>query len=170
MTAMSVVHLHLALTHLPVIGVPFVFGLLVLGWWRKSRELVWVASVALVVLAVASAGLYLTGEGAEDAVEGLSGVSSPLTERHEDASLVSLVLVGASGAVGLLFLVLGGSRRADFPRAFAAALALAALVASVSLAFTANLGGQIRHSEIRKGAASATTHAPETGDTADDDD
>jgi hypothetical protein len=62
-------HLHLMLTHLPVIGVPFLLLLLSIGLARRSTDVVTVALVLTVGLAIITGGVYLTGEPAEEALE-----------------------------------------------------------------------------------------------------
>ena len=149
---MNWAHLHLALNHVPVVGVPIALLLLGFGITRRSRELTrtsfWlVAGLALVTLLV-----YLTGEPAEELVEGLAGVSEPVLERHEQAALAAMVataVLGIAAAIGLIGS--RGGRRG--PRRYATAVLLLALLASGVLTWTANLGGQIRHSEIRSGTA-----------------
>ena len=66
---MNGAHLHLVLTHLPVLGIAFATILLALGWYRKSRALQQAALSALVIGAIAAGAAYWTGEGAEEAVE-----------------------------------------------------------------------------------------------------
>ena len=60
-------HLHLMLTHLPVIGGPFLLLLLSIGLARKSHEVVTIALALTVGLAAVTGGVYLTGEPAEEA-------------------------------------------------------------------------------------------------------
>lgn len=151
---MDIVHLHLALTHVPVIGIPI--GLALLGWgaWRRSEDVVRVALVLLAVMGVAALAVYLTGEPAEEAVEHLAGVSEVVLESHEEAAAWSMYGALALGVMALAGLALQRSR--TLSRGVLAGIMLAALAVTGSMAYTANLGGQIRHSEIRSKTASLT--------------
>jgi hypothetical protein len=144
---MNGAHLHLVLNHLPVLGVGFGLLLLLAARFRRSTELTRAALVVFVLAAGAAGTAYLTGEPAEEAVEGLATVTEVSIEQHEEAATVALVLTGLLGAGALLGLV-GFRRQALPPSWFTSAALIGALVAGGSMAYTANLGGQIRHPEI----------------------
>ena len=144
---MSPVHLHLILNHVPVIGT--LIGMCLLGYavLRRDDRLVRVCLGMFAILAVIALAVFLTGEPAEEAVEGLAGVSEPVMEQHEEAARLATI---ALGFLGLLSLgVLLRFRRGALPRQAAMLLLAAALVPAGMMVWTANLGGQIRHSEIR---------------------
>jgi len=143
---MNEAHIHLLLTHLPVVGT--LLGLLILTYalLAKKTEALTIASGVFVLSGLAAVAVYLTGEAAEEVVEGLPGISHAIIERHEEAALVALVAAVVLGLVSLGSLFL--SRR-GVPRWLAGATLILALVASGIMAWTANLGGQINHPEIR---------------------
>jgi hypothetical protein len=141
-------HLHLILTHVPVIGVPFLLLLLTIGLARKSSEVVTIALVLTVGVAAATGGVYLTGEPAEEALEHTAWFSEQLTDTHEDLAAVALGVTLATGALAVVALVYrrGGrwlTRLAWF----------GLLVSTLILGWTAWSGGQIRHDEIRSPVA-----------------
>ncbi len=147
---MNPAHLHLLLNHVPVLAVPF--GLAVLGWTllRPRPELARIALAIFVFSALATIPTYLSGEPAEDAIEGVAADIEPWVEPHEEAALVSLILGEALGVVGLV--ELWRARRAVSPsRPMTMVTLVLALATAGSLAYTANLGGLIRHTEIRGG-------------------
>ncbi len=147
---MNGAHFHLLLNHLPVIGT--IFGLLILlfALWRKSEEVKRVALGVFVFAAFAAVPTYLTGEPAEEVAEHLPGVAKALIESHEEAAQFALLAVSLTGIVSLVGLVL--TRRAErMAQWMVLAPLVLALVTSGLLGWTANLGGQIRHSEIRAG-------------------
>ena len=161
---MNGAQLHLVLNHLPVFGT--LFGALILGWalLTRSREVVRVALAVLVGAAVAAAPAYLSGEPAEEKIEHAAGVSKNDIERHEDSAKVSLVLIAITGATALAALVI--RRRRPDPSWIAAAALTFALVAALHVAWTAHLGGGIRHPELSGGAT--TTAADQPGGKDDD--
>lgn len=174
---MSSAHLHLLLNHIPVLGAAFATLLLVFAMLKKSDDLKKVSLGAFVIAALIAIPVYLTGEPAEEIVEKLPGVSEAIIGRHEDAALVALIILSVLGVVAIAGLVFfRGNRRIPFW--YSSVALLLSLVASGAMAWTANLGGQVRHSEIRNGAASAPqsggpqNNAEKEGakDKADDDD
>ena len=148
---MNPAHLHLLLNHIPVLGVGFGLAVLVWATLRPRPEFVRLALVVFVVSALATIPTYLSGEPAEDAIEGVAGAIEPWVKPHEQAALVSLVLVEGLGVLGLV--ALWSARRAASPsRPMMMASLVLAIATAGSLAYTANLGGLIRHTEIRRGA------------------
>jgi hypothetical protein len=148
---MNATHLHLILNHIPVLGTAFGLGLLAWGLWRRSEEVKRSAFAVFVLIALFAIPTYLTGEPAEDGVKGLPGVSSPIIERHEEVAGVALtgVLVLGIGALASLLWFRAGKL---IPAWLSVSFLVASLTASGLAAWTANLGGQVRHTEIRSGA------------------
>jgi hypothetical protein len=156
---MNEAHIHLILTHVPVIGT--LFGLLILAYALLAKKLE-VAPIALgifVLSGLAAVVVYLTGEAAEEAIEGLPGISEALVEPHEEAAVFALLAAVLLGVVSLGGLFL--SRRGLPRRLAGVTLALALLTGGV-MTYTANLGGRINHPEIRSGQA--TVQAGDTGE------
>ena len=151
---MSIVHLHLILNHVPVIGM--VFALLILGVaaWRRNDGMGRLGLAVMVGLAVVTAGVFLTGEPAEEAVEEVAGVSEAMIHPHEEAAEAALIVTGIAGAIALV--ALGAFRRRALPRWLTGAAFTAALASTTMLGWAANLGGQIRHTELG-GTASASS-------------
>ena len=149
---MSLVHLHLLLNHLPVIGVPLIAGLLLYGMLRQQRDVQRAALAGFLLLAILTVPAYLTGEPAEEAIEHAPGVATALIDRHETLATVALgltALLGLWSALGLFF-----SRR-DRPVSrlvLSGGVLLAALTVG-ALIPTGYYGGQIRHEESRSATA-----------------
>lgn len=157
---MDAAHVHLLLNHVPVIGLVFAFLLLAYGLARRSDDVMKAALWTLGLVGLAAVVVYLTGEPAEELVEGLPGFSEPAMERHEEAALWATVAAAAVGA-----LALGGLyafRRRSLSRGFGATALLLTLLAGLPMGWTANLGGQVRHEEIRGGEPGAA--APDARD------
>jgi hypothetical protein len=125
---------------------------------RKSEELKRITLGGLVFISLLTIPAYLTGEPAESLVEHLPGVSEALIEQHEEAALFAFIALGITGAFALLTMI-WFRRRSILP---VGAVAAALLLTSVSvglMARTANLGGEIRHTEIRAASNSAPSAA-----------
>jgi uncharacterized membrane protein len=150
---MNGAHLHLLLNHFPIIVT--LVGFLVLLWSvaRGSEEVKKTALGLLVLGAVLTLPTYLTGEPAEDLVVGLPGVSKTDIERHQEAAGIAAGSLAAVGVAALAGLAAG--RRGRVPPALVAVITFLALVAIGLVARAANLGGEIRHSEIRPASLAA---------------
>lgn len=162
---MTEVHLHLLVTHLPVFG-SFI-GALVLsyGLWAKSQQTKNAAYLLFMLSAIGAAIAYLTGEGAEEAVEKIAGVSEQLIEQHEDAavySLLSLVVLGAFSGIALL----ANRAKSSWANPASSVILFLSMLSFGLVAWTGYLGGQIRHTEIASTAMIMTTG----GDNDSDDD
>ena len=147
---MNATQLHLALTHVPVVLSIIGLVILIISFFRKSNTLTKTALWILLAAGVFTLPVYFTGEGTEEAVEHLPGVSEVVIEQHEDFAKATLVLVSASGLLALV-----GLLAYTFGRFITVVKVLTLLLAFVSagaMARTAHLGGQIRHTEIRTGA------------------
>lgn len=146
---MNWTHIHLMINHFPVIGLLLSFLLLIFSMLKKSEELKRIGLWGLVIVSLTAVPVYLTGEPAEDMVEDLAGVSESIIEQHEDIALISLIaviLLGATATVGLFFF----RHPSAIPGWFLAITLILSVIASSLIGKTANMGGQIRHPEIRK--------------------
>jgi len=145
---MNPAHIHLLTNHLPVLGVPFGAAVLLYGLWRRSDDVKRLGLLVLVLCAAGAVPVYLTGLWAEEQVEKIPGVSSGLVDAHHDAATTSLAGAVLLGCVALVSLLLYSKRR-DAARALLWTSLVGALAVAGLMAWTANLGGQIRHPEIR---------------------
>jgi uncharacterized membrane protein len=160
---MNPAHVHLLLNHLPLIGSGIGILLLALGAVRKSGELKKTSLWIFVIAALVAIPVFLTGEPAEHIVEHLPGVAEPIIEQHEQAALFSLIAMEALGVISLAGLFVS-RRSTDVSKLFAAIALGVSIIAAGLMGWTANLGGQIRHSEIRSGAGSNTTEGGDVGE------
>jgi hypothetical protein len=145
---MNAAHLHLAINHLPVIGLLFALGVLAVGRVLRSEATMRVGLWLLLASGVLAIPAYLSGEPAEEIVERLSGISKALIEKHEDAAAVSFALTLVVGGFAAFGLFLARSGR-PLPQLAFIIVAIGTVVAAGSMAWTAKLGGEIHHPEIR---------------------
>ena len=105
---MNQTHIHLLITHLPIIGTALGALVLIHGIWTKSNSTLIAAYNLLVISAIGAGIAYATGEGAEETVEHLQGISKNVIEEHAESaltSLIGLIVVGVI-AVTVLFITL----------------------------------------------------------------
>jgi hypothetical protein len=144
---MNWAHVHLMLTHIPVIGVGAILAFLLVGVIRGSREIVWASLQLFVALALVSIALYLSGSPANHQVRDLPGFSRSVIHRHStaaDFAFWSLEVLGIL-SLGALYRFRAS---AAVPSKVIAALLVIGFVVLLLMGWTANLGGKIRHPEI----------------------
>ncbi|CAN5307509.1 hypothetical protein BH09GEM1_BH09GEM1_18380 [soil metagenome] len=146
-------HPHLLVNHAPVMGSIFALALLVASWFFAPDLLRRTALVVLVVTALTAAASNLTGDPAENAVEGLPGVSRQVVRAHKDMAEKAYIISIAVGVLAIGALVRW--RRAPLPTGVAVVTLVAAAFLSGAMGYTALLGGRVRHTEVRPGAVAA---------------
>lgn len=184
---MEIAYLHLITNHIPIIGIPLATALLIFGILRKSSELKNVSFVMFTLLGAATIAVYFLGQGGEDFVEELPGVSHDAIEEHEEFAWYALFAVIATGAVSLFALIRYGgfsdlfrltpkaeNETADNGRSPAvwpayAVLAIA-IISAAALGYTGRLGGKIRHPEFHGGIQQTDRPTTSDGETANEED
>lgn len=153
---MNGAQIHLAVNHLPVVA--SVLGVAALLSWvvlRKTGLATTLRRAGLGLLVVAAFGgavSNVSGEEAEEQVEGLAGVSEDLIHEHEEAAepaAMALVLAGILALAGIA----GDVRKARWTDGAAGAALAVGLVGFALVARAAHAGGLIRHPELRQDAA-----------------
>ena len=152
---MSLTHLHLLLNHFPVIGTLIGVAFLASAVIRKSSELSKVSLGLFAVIGVVTLIVFFTGEPAEERIEKLPDFSESITEKHEEFALLATIVVSAIGAVAVALLALFRGR--ELPRQITLVAFALAIVGGGMMGYTAMLGGQVRHTEIRSGSATSVT-------------
>ena len=147
---MDATYFHLAMNHFPVMGA--IFGLVVLGWglFRGNVEVKNLGLAVMVVTALVAIPVFLTGEPAEESVEGLPGVLEAAIEQHEDFAKFGLTTAIIGGIAALVSLIYSWIRPAQggIGRMLAIGTLALSLVTVGAMGWTAKLGGVIRHTEI----------------------
>ncbi|HEX5230579.1 MAG TPA: hypothetical protein VFW44_22865 [Bryobacteraceae bacterium] len=157
---MDLTHIHLLLNHFPTIGFIIGGGLFILALIAKSDHLKLASLVILLGIALLSIPTYMSGNGAQDAIKSIPGVSRTLMEAHEGAAFVAMIFMLLTGAFA--WLALWQHRRLAHVPAWNLTLILLLTVVTFALMTRAsNLGGDIRHAEIRAVQGGSATPAPE---------
>lgn len=145
---MDATHLHLALAHFPIVGLIIGFVLLAYGQIFNKIEVQKVALVTFIIMAVLTIPVFLTGEESEDNVEHLAGFPENLIENHEEFAEKAIWLMGILGGLSLItFYAI--VKKFSFAKTITWVTLIVSLATFGVFAQVGNLGGQIRHSEIR---------------------
>ncbi|MEL5992830.1 hypothetical protein [Hymenobacter segetis] len=151
---MNQAHLHLIVNHVPIVGSLFAAVLLGAGVLRHNLDLTKAGLVAVLAAGLLCLPAQLTGEGAAAIAQNLPRVSRALIHNHEEAAELGFWVLEAAAALALFGLLL---LKNNSPKArLVTLLTLAVAVLSFGLlARAGNLGGLIRHTEIREGFGTA---------------
>lgn len=141
-------HVHLIINHFPVVGVLGGILLLVYALIRKSEEVKMVSLGVFVLIALMTIAVFFTGQAAEEGVKKLPGVTEGYIGRHEEMAEYAITLMEILGVLALTGLVLL-KRLGAIPKLVVLLVLVMSLITAAVMGFTANLGGQIRHTEIR---------------------
>lgn len=158
---MDLAHIHLLLNHFPTIGFLIGAGLFVVSLIAKSDHLKIASLVVLLGIALISIPTYMSGNGAQEAIKSMPGLSKSLVEAHEGAALVAMIFMLLTG--GFAWLALWQFRRLARVPKWNLALILALTVVTFGLMTRAsNMGGEIRHEEIRASRGTAVLAVADT--------
>ena len=151
---MNLAHVHLLLNHFPTIGMMVGLGVFIAAIIAKSDDLKRASLVVFFGIALLSIPTFASGTAAELALSKTPEVSKTMIEAHETAALVALGFMELTGA--LAWLGLWQYRRLSrLPQGTLLAILLAGLLTFGLMGRAANIGGNIRHPEIRTGPVSA---------------
>lgn len=150
---MNEAHLHLLVNHFPIMGSFFSLIILGAGFITKNATVRKTAYALLVFSALMTLPAFFSGEGAEEMVEAIPGVSHDTIHEHEETAELALwisQLAGIAAALALYFEIT--------LHRLARVTSIVTLVLNIalfgSMTRTGNTGGKIRHPEIEEGYVS----------------
>jgi uncharacterized membrane protein len=148
------------LNHFPTIGFLIGGGLFLVSLFMKGNDLKLSSLVVLLGIALISIPTYMSGNGAQDVIKAMPGLSKTLIEAHEGAALVGMVFMLLTGAFA--WLALWQFRRlARIPKWNLTLIVVLTVMTFALMTRASNLGGEIRHEEIRESqGAVAVAPAP----------
>lgn len=155
---MNGAHLHLVLNHLPIFSIPLGLVFLLHSFYSGNQSTKRFAFLFMVLAGLSALPAFLTGEEAEEVIEHLVGVSKSLIHEHEEASEVALIFsltLGVLAGLQLLFEMKSSDQKSSsvLIQMGRKAVVGVAILTSAILIYAANLGGKIRHPEIRESSA-----------------
>lgn len=145
---MNAAHLHLLVVHLPVVGCPVALLLMLVALRRGDDALLRLAWLFLIATAVLAVVAYYSGP---PAYELLATELEPVKQLVEDhavvarAAFVGMVVAAALAVQGWLQFL----QQETPPRWLRWTIAALTLLLCYLLAWSAHLGGALRHPEVR---------------------
>jgi uncharacterized membrane protein len=157
---MNLAHLHLVLNHVPTVGAVAALGLLLLGFARRNDHLKHAGLEVLFVIAVLTLPVYVSGVAAQYELEDRTEISVDAIKTHHDAALIGFTVMEFAGFLG--WVALWQSRRRGRPaRGLVSAATVLLVIAVAVMGRAANLGGEVRHPEIRAEGAGVPAGDPD---------
>ncbi|HVK61731.1 MAG TPA: hypothetical protein VM432_09285 [Bdellovibrionales bacterium] len=104
--------------------------------------------LVMILVGLVSVAVYFTGEPAEEMIEHLAGVEESYIEAHEDVASYGFILTEVLAVLGGIG-IYAFDRRPRLSRFVLRAAIILSLLNMAVMAYVANLGGKIRHTEIR---------------------
>jgi uncharacterized membrane protein len=155
---LDLTHIHLLLNHIPTVGFVIALGLFLTSLASKSDDLKRASLVLFVLIGLLTIPTYVSGNSAAEAICAGApkapacddpGLSKALIETHEGVALFAFAAIVLTAAFA--WLGLWQFRRMSRPQNWTLAVILVlSLFAFTLVVRTANIGGEIRHPEIRE--------------------
>lgn len=147
---MNGAHWHLVVNHLPIIFPIVGVIVMITGLISKSEAVKRTAFMIFILGALTSIAAMNTGEGAEEVVEKINGVTENFIESHEETAETFAILSYIIGGISLL-----GLWASFKQKSFSSIISIVTLIFAFVVLFfakqTGTTGGEIRHTEIRSG-------------------
>lgn len=148
---MNNAHLHLVVNHLPIIFPIVGIIILFIGIFTKSETSKRNSYIIFILGAIASIIAMATGEGAEEAVEHVAGISENLIKNHEESAELFAGISYILGGFSLIALI-SSFKNFSIAKFSPFVVGILAITTLFFAQKAGNSGGEIRHTEIRSGA------------------
>lgn len=145
---MTPTHIHLMINHFPLFTTLMGIILLVYTLVTKNKNFEKLYMILFIVSGLSIIPTYFSGENTEHIVEKINGVARRAIHPHEEAGEKALIVTILLGIFSIGKIFIKNNEKATKALTY---LILIASIASLGLiSYTANLGGQIRHTELNE--------------------
>lgn len=145
---MNEAHFHLVVNHLPIIFPLVGIIILIIGLISKSDAVNRTAYIIFILGAISAIISMVSGEGAEEVVEKINGISETYIKAHEESAEVFAILIYILGGISIIGLWTSFKNKSVSNVIPFVTIAFA-LVVLFFARQTGTTGGEIRHTEIR---------------------
>jgi uncharacterized membrane protein len=153
---MNLIHVHLWLNHLPILGTLIALAVFVVSLAFDRDDLKQASLALFVMIALFSIPAYMSGNAAQNVLKDNPNYSMDAIQAHQGSALIAFLFIELTGAVSLLGLW-RFSRTEKNPwmerpaKWHLLAVLLLSIVTSGLMAVAGNTGGEINHAEIASG-------------------
>ncbi len=144
---MNGAHLHLLLNHVPILGSMFALCFLLYGKFSNNKSITIAALIIIVVIALFSIPVFLSGDEAERIVDPIIGVNKIAIESHQEQAEIAFWVLLMNGAIALATVV-SAIKTQIISKPLLWINLVVLLIVVFLMARTGGSGGRIRHSEI----------------------
>jgi len=144
---MYATHLHLMLTHFPIVGIIIAIGILIYGIVIKNDSIKKVALTIFIISGILTIPIYFTGEWSKLIIEKIPGISDDFIKSHEAIAIKTTFLTSVLSVLSVINLM-AIKRKSVYSKTLLVITLLFSIVTFVYFSKAANFGGEIRHSEI----------------------
>ncbi len=148
---MNEAHFHLVVNHFPIVGLLIGILVLIAGFILKKSEVKLTALGIFIFSALVSFAAFYSGDGAEEIVEKIPGISETLINQHEESAELFFTTILILGGISLITIFLE-IKKYKFAKLGFVLVILISLAAGFLAQNVGVTGGEIRHTEIRKDA------------------
>lgn len=146
---MDELQLHLLYNHVPLIGTFAAFLVFLIGMVMRNNAVRMAGLAVYVVMALTIVPTYLSGEGAEEKVEHVAGISNDAIKEHEEHAELALWLMVAAAVIGIVtFIAFWKTLRTDLTTGLSILFIVAAVAGFIKVGITAHEGGEIRRPDL----------------------
>ena len=145
---MNYAHVHIVINHIPSLGTVVGVSLLILSLIKKNNSLKKISLQVLVAMALMVLPTFVTGSAAQALLQPKPDVTNRLIEAHQNSAIMTLILITITG--NFAWFGLWQFRR--FSRSGfwnTSAVLIFSIFSAGFILRTANMGGDITHTEIR---------------------
>ncbi|MCX7871660.1 MAG: hypothetical protein N2487_00070 [Verrucomicrobiae bacterium] len=146
---MNQAHYHLMINHVPLFGIVTGTCLMLAGLILRNEVVKKTALYFFVISALVIVPTYTSGFGAEKVLKAfLPGMNTDVIEQHEEIAVLALGATAVLGIISLVCTILFWGQK-PVKNVIAIIIVILSIATVVMIGFTANLGGKIRHPELK---------------------
>jgi len=150
---MNAAALHLAINHLPVVGILLATIAVAWAYYKNQTDLTDGALLLTALVAVLALPVFMSGEPAEEFLKTIQllDIDGTRIERHEWFATFALITIEAAGGFALItYFQRRHQNQAIHDKRLLILVMVSCIVATAIMMRTAQLGGQIHHSEAHE--------------------
>lgn len=147
---MNSAHIHLMINHLSLFTTLMGIVILIYTIISKNKNYEKLYLLLFIISVLSIVPTYFSGDGAEEIIEDIKGISKSLIHSHEEMGEKTLIATMFLGFVSLGKLLIKNNEK--LTKTMFYLIIISSIVSFGLISNTAYLGGQIRHTELTNGS------------------